>query len=55
MIKKVEERKIGAQIQHYSSKKGIIKGLKIINRCIIIYLIEFADHNRAWVTEKEIV
>lgn len=51
---KNKKRSIGEHIQHYSSKKGIIKGIKTMSRYIYLYLVEFADHNRVWIIEKEI-
>ena len=33
---------------------GTIKGLKIYNKDTKLYLIEFFNHNRIWIIEKEI-
>lgn len=49
------EYNIGSKVQHYSGKIGTIAGVKIINHYIAIYLIEFMDHNRAWVTKEKLV
>lgn len=47
--------RIGSKIQHYSGKIGTIAGIKILNNYMSIYLIEFMDHNRIWVTKKEVI
>lgn len=45
--------KINSEIQYYSNQIGIIKGLKTINKNIILYLIEFLNHNRMWAMKQE--
>ena len=35
-------------------KSGTIKGLKRYNKNTTLYLIEFLNHNRIWIIEKEI-
>lgn len=46
--------KIDLHRQYYSNKAGTIKGIKKLQHKILIYLIEFLDHNRIWVMHQEI-
>lgn len=45
--------KISEEIQYYSNKRGVIKGIKKINENTCIYLIEFLNHNRIWLIKQE--
>jgi len=44
------------KLQNIHTKKtaGTIKGIKRRHRDSSLYLIEFLNHNRIWITEKEI-
>lgn len=46
--------KIELEIQCYSLKIGVIKGIKKLRNNFNIYLIEFLNHNRIWVMAHEI-
>jgi hypothetical protein len=39
---------------HFKKTAGIIKGIKRCNKDTSLYLIEFLNHNRIWIIEKEI-
>ena len=39
---------------HTKKTAGIIKGIKRYDKSTILYLIEFLNHNRIWIIEKEI-
>ena len=43
-----------SEIQYYSQRTGSIQGIKKLNNHLIIYLIEFLNHNRIWVMVPEI-
>lgn len=45
--------KINSEMQSYLGKTGKIKGFKKLREQTIVYLIEFLDYNRVWVTEQE--
>ena len=45
--------KIHLEIKYYSSKKGQLKGIKVLENNIPIYLIEFINHNRIWALKQE--
>lgn len=44
------------KLQNIHTKKiaGTIKGIKRCSKNSTLYLIEFLNHNRIWITEKEI-
>ena len=44
------------KLQNIHTKKtaGTIKGIKRYSKNATLYLIEFLNHNRIWITEKEI-
>lgn len=45
--------KVDLEIKYYSNQQGKIKGNKTFNNNSCIYLIEFKNYNRIWVTSKE--
>ena len=45
--------KIDLEITYYTHQQGIIRGIKILEHNICIYLIEFMNLNRIWATRKE--
>lgn len=47
--------KINLEIKYYSSKKGQLKGIKILENNIPIYLVEFINCNRIWALRQEFV
>lgn len=47
--------KIDLEIKYYSKQKGKIKGIKTLNNNQKIYLIEFLNYNRIWVTHRELI
>lgn len=46
--------KISPARQYYSNKEGIIQGIKTTQYKTDIYLVEFLNHNRIWITQEEI-
>lgn len=45
--------KINSELQYYTYQIGIIKGIKQTKYKVLIYLVEFPNHNRIWVTQQE--
>lgn len=46
---------IYSKIKYYSGNVYAVKGIKRLSCHTSIYLIEFLDHNRAWVTKQEVI
>jgi len=46
--------KIDSELKYYSNRTGKIKGVKVLQNNITIYLIEFINHNRIWARREEI-